>query len=110
MPGSTAGVAYFTIENRGDTAITIDRIESPQYDDVQMHETIIEDGISRMRPLKPFTVQPSSSVEFASGSKHVMLMKPTIDVTAGVNVTLEVHYDTGLLIVSATTQDRTPAH
>jgi len=109
MPGGSAGVAYFTIQNRGDTAITINRIESPQYDDVQMHETILEDGVSRMRPLKPFIVEPSSSVEFASGGKHVMLMKPTIDLTAGVEISLQVHYDTGLLIVSATMQDRTPA-
>jgi copper(I)-binding protein len=109
MPGSSAGVAYFTIENRSETAITVGRVDSPQFADVQIHETIIEDGVSRMRPLKPFTVEPSSSVEFAPGGKHVMLMKPTTNISAGVEITLEIHYDTSLLIVSATMQDRTPA-
>ena len=109
MPGSTTSVAYFTIENQSDAAITVTRIASPQYDDVQMHETIIDDGISRMRPVKSFQVEAASSVEFIPGGKHVMLMKPTSNVSVGTPVTLEIHYDTGLLIISATMQDRKPA-
>lgn len=109
MPGNTAGVAYFTIENRSDSAITVSHIDSPQYDDVQMHETIIDDGISRMRAIESFQVDSGSSVDFAPGGKHVMLMKPTTNLSTGAAVTLEIHYDTGLLIVSATMQDRTPA-
>ncbi len=91
-------------------AIIVNRIDSPQYDNVQMHETIIEDGVSRMRPIESFQVEPASSVEFARGGKHVMLMKPVTNTLPGSSVTLEIHYDTGLLIVSATMQERTPAH
>jgi copper(I)-binding protein len=109
MPGSRAGVAYFTIENRGDTAITINRIHSPQYDDVQMHETIIEDGVSRMRPLNSFQVAPTSSVEFMPGGKHLMLMMPSTTLSTGSSVTLEIQYDTGLLIINSVLQDRIPA-
>ena len=108
MPGSSAGVAYFTIENRSNESITVDRIESPQYNDVQMHETIIDNGVSRMRPVKSFQVGPASSVEFSPGGKHVMLMKPSTNLTTGSSVTLEIHYDTGLLIISAAMQDRLP--
>jgi len=109
MPGGTASVAYFTIENRSDKAITVTRIDSPEYSDVQMHETILEDGISRMRALKFFQVNPASTLEFAPGGKHVMLMKPIATMSSGSPVTLEIHYDTGLLIVSATLQDRNTA-
>ena len=109
MPGSSAGVAYFTIENQSATAITINRVGSPQFADVQMHETTIENGVSRMRPLKELTIEPSSSADFVPGGKHVMLMKPTTNISAGVQVTLEIHYDSGLLIVNATMQDRMPA-
>jgi len=109
MPGRSAGVAYFMIENRGDTTITINRIDSPQYDNVQMHETTIEDGVSRMRQVESFQVNPSSEVEFKMGGKHVMLMGPTTNVLPGSPVTLEIHYDSGLLIVNAIMQDRSLA-
>ena len=109
MPGSAAGVAYFIIENRSAATITVDRIDSPQYADVQIHETVVADGISRMRAVKSFQVEPASSVEFVPGGKHVMLMKPTTNLSTGTPVTLEIHYDTGLLIVSAAMQDRKPA-
>lgn len=108
LPGSSAGVAYFSITNRGDAAITVNRIDSPQYDDVQMHETTIENGVSRMRPVESFQVGPSTSVEFVPGGKHVMLMRPSTNVAPGSLVELEVHYDNGLLIVNATMQNRLP--
>ena len=109
IPGSSAGVAYFIIDNRGDTSITVDRIDSPQYDNVEMHETTLDDGISRMRPIDSFQVDPSSSIEFAPGGKHVMLMRPATNVVPGSSVTLEFNYDEGLLIVSAIMQPRLPA-
>jgi len=108
IPGSGAGAAYFNIENRSDAAITITRIDSPQFEDVQMHETTIEDGISRMRRIQSLRVGPSSSVEFAPGGKHVMLMRPATNVAPGSLVELEIHYDDGLLIVNATMQNRLP--
>ena len=108
MPGSRAGVAYFRIENRGDTAIELDRVDSPQYEDVQMHETTLEDGVSRMRPLASVVINPSSSVDFSPGGKHVMLMRPATNVTPGSLIELEFHYGGGLLIVNATMQNRLP--
>jgi copper(I)-binding protein len=108
IPGSSAGVAYFKIDNTSDAAITVNRIESPQYDGVQMHETTIEDGVSRMRPIESFQVDPSSSVEFKPGGKHLMLMRPSTNVAPGSLVELEIHYSEGLLIVNATMQNRLP--
>jgi len=109
MPGSSAGVAYFKIENRSETTITVSRIDSPQYNDVEMHETTIEDGVSRMRPVESIRIEPASSVNFMPGEKHLMLMRPSASVVPGSPVTLEFHYDFGLLIVNATMQNRLPS-
>lgn len=109
MPGRSAGVAYFNIENRSEATVTVNHIDSPQYDDVQMHETTIEDGVSRMRPVASFQIDPSSTVNFMPGGKHVMLMHPSTNVMPGSPVTLEFHFDYGLLIVNATMQDRLSA-
>ena len=109
MPGSSASVAYFRIENQSDATITINRIDSRQYSDVQMHETTIENGVSRMRRVESLRIGPSSHVEFTAGGKHVMLMRPSTNTLPGSPVTLEIHYDSGLLIVNATMQDRLAA-
>jgi copper(I)-binding protein len=62
-----------------------------------------------MQALPAVIIEPGSSLEFAAGGKHLMLMQPTADTAAGANITLEIHYDSGgLLIVSATMQKRTP--
>ncbi len=108
MPGSSAGVAYFKVENRGDAEITITAIDSPQFEDVQMHETTIEDGVSRMRQIESVHVGASSSTDFVPGGKHLMLMQPSTNVLPGSLVELEFHYDSGLLIVNATMQSRLP--
>ena len=55
-----------------------------------------------------FQVSPASNVDFVPGGKHVMLMKPIATMSTGSPVTLEIHYETGLLIISATLQDRNP--
>jgi copper(I)-binding protein len=44
---------------------------------VQIHETIIEDGIARMRPLPQLDVPPGGNVKLERGGKHLMLMRPT---------------------------------
>ena len=108
MPGSSAGVAYLKIDNRSDAAITIRRIESPQYSDVQMHETTIADGISSMRAISSIVVEPRSNIEFTPGGRHIMLMRPLANVGPGSLVELEIQHDDGLLIVNATMQNRLP--
>jgi len=102
------GVAYLKIQNRGEDAVVVQRVTSPHFNQVEMHETKIEDGMSRMRPVGEFRVSAKSEVVFEEGGKHLMLMDPGPDALPGSPVTLEIHHDNGLLIVSATMQTRLP--
>jgi periplasmic copper chaperone A len=88
MPGLQMTAGYFTLTNHTSQAIVITEIRSPQFGSVQMHESVIEDGIARMVELDDFTLSPKSTVEFRPGGKHLMLMQ------AGENlddVTLNFH-------------------
>jgi len=109
LPGSNAGVAYLTITNNSDAAITVRSIRSPQFARVEMHETTISDGVSRMRPLNSVQIARGTSVDFAAGGKHIMLFGANPQTNTGSPVTLEIEHDDGLLIVSATLQTRLPA-
>lgn len=108
VPGSTTGVAYLTISNSGDVPITVQSARSPQFDRVEIHQTTVEDGVARMRPVADIRILPGESVRFEAGGRHLMLMGPRPGTTPGTPVTIELSLGDGLLIVSATLQDRLP--
>jgi periplasmic copper chaperone A len=67
------GVAYFTI-NDADGPDRLTGASSPVADQAQLHETISENGISKMRPMDGVPVEAGKPVLFAPGGYHVMLM------------------------------------
>lgn len=110
LPGSGTAVAYFQLNNLSDKAIRIERIVSPQFGNVEMHETTITDGVARMRPLVQLEIAAQATTVFEAGGKHVMLFKPQNELAVDSTVTLEIHYhyenESGLIIVDARMQAR----
>jgi copper(I)-binding protein len=76
MPGMQMSAGYLTLHNNSGEDIAIGRVSSPQFGAVEMHETVIEDGIASMSALGTVVVPAGSSVEFSPGGKHLMLMRP----------------------------------
>ncbi len=85
LPGTQMGAGYLTLTNNTEDPIKITKVTSPQYDAVQMHESVVENGIAKMRPLDSVTVPAHGSVTFEPGARHLMLMRPT---GSGAGVTL----------------------
>jgi len=109
LPGSQNGVAYMTVTNNSSNEIVINGVRSPQFERVEMHETKIENEVSRMRPVTEVSIAAGGQVVFEAGGLHLMLVNPAPDTLPGSPVTLELTYDgNGLLIVSATLQSRLP--
>ena len=88
MPGMQMAAGYLTLTNNTPQSIIITRVSSPQFEAVEMHESVLEDGVSRMYALGSLTVPPHRSVRFEPGGKHLMLMRPVADVE---QVTLEFY-------------------
>lgn len=95
-PGSGMSAGYLEIRNNSKEPLAITRVESPQFGKVELHESIVEDGIARMRPLASLDIAPGQATRLERGGKHLMLMAPVAD--AG-QVTLNF-YAGDLLIVS----------
>lgn len=74
--GMPMAAGYLRISNRSDAAIRITRVSSPEYGSVEMHETVVEDGIARMRALPWLEIAAGETVVFERGGKHLMLMQP----------------------------------
>ena len=103
MPGMKMSAGYLTLRNNSDADITITKVTSPQFGAVELHETRIEGEVSRMVALDAVTVPAGSTVSFAPGGKHLMLMRPSDDLDA---VTLEFYAGPDLVLTLATAARR----
>ena len=56
-PGRTASVAYLKLSNNSGDAVALTAISSPQFGRVEMHETVISDGVARMQALHSISIE-----------------------------------------------------
>lgn len=77
MPGRHMSAGYISFTNNTSDAINITHVVSPEFAVVELHESLVEDGIAKMRPIKELVIPANSSVSLQRGGKHLMLMRPT---------------------------------
>ena len=107
VPGMSVAAGYLDLENHSDQPITIEKVTSPQFASIEMHETIILDDVARMVSLSSLIVDRQSNIVFEPGGKHLMMFASSSDITPGLPVTIEFHNDSrGLLIVTTTVSSR----
>lgn len=77
MPGRSMSAGYLVLTNNTGEPLRITSVDSPQFGSVEVHETTITEGVSRMRELVELIVPAHGSVTLERGGKHLMLMRPT---------------------------------
>jgi periplasmic copper chaperone A len=77
------------IDNNCATPATIVSASSPAFDSVELHETRIVDGISRMRAVPQLRLPPHGTATMKPGGLHLMLMQPRAPLQAGSRVAVE---------------------
>jgi copper(I)-binding protein len=77
------------IENRCAMPVAIIAARSPSFGAVELHETRIVDGVSRMRPVPELRIAPDGSAVLKPGGLHLMLMRPTAELKAGSRIVVE---------------------
>lgn len=90
--GMPMGVAYFTITNGTRVDDALIAASTPVAARVEMHETSIEDGMARMRPLTEIPVPAGGRVAVAPGGIHLMLVDMTQPLEAGSRVPLVLEF------------------
>ena len=89
-PGKMPMMAGFgRIVNRCPTPATIVSARSPSFGSVELHETRVVDGISRMRPVPQLRLAPDGAAVFKPGGMHLMLMRPGATLKPGSKVVVE---------------------
>jgi copper(I)-binding protein len=77
MPGKKMSAGYFALTNNTDSVITISSVVSPEFESVEVHESLLENGVAKMRRIPELSIPAKSTVTLERGGKHLMLMRPT---------------------------------
>jgi copper(I)-binding protein len=73
-PIASSTAAYFILENQSDKAIEIVNISTAIAKKATLHDTIVENDMATMVPLKTLKIAGGDKVVFAPGGKHLMIM------------------------------------
>lgn len=90
ISGGNGGV-FFTLKNPTSSVDKIIHADSIVAEAVELHQTTMDDGVMKMSPQEFVEVPAKSTVEFAPGGLHVMLIGLAEDLAVGdtFQVTLE---------------------
>jgi copper(I)-binding protein len=75
-PGLKVHVAYMTIVNRGAADQVIVSAESADYERIELHRSVVADGVSMMQAIGEVRIPANGRVEFAPTGLHFMLIGP----------------------------------
>ena len=79
---------YARIENGCGARVAVVSASSAAFKETSLHATVVEAGISRMRPVNQLRIEAGRTAEFKPGGMHLMLMTPTKPLHAGQQVTI----------------------
>lgn len=89
-PGTTMLAGYARVRNNCARDIAVIGVGSKDFAMSMVHETIMQDGMSRMRHAKSLSIPAHGVLEFSPGGRHLMLMHPRRAFKLGDRVAVEL--------------------
>lgn len=108
MPAGSMGVVYLTIMDQG-APNTLTGASSPVAASAELHETINDNGVMKMRPVASLPVAPGKPVTLAPGGYHIMLMGLKQALVAGTSFPVTLTFATGGAITTMATVEKAGA-
>ncbi|OQW93464.1 MAG: hypothetical protein BWK79_10985 [Beggiatoa sp. IS2] len=94
-PGVRMSAAYMTITNSTDHELVLVSVNSPEFGKVELHHTVVEDGVAKMIHQTQISIPAKQSVAFEPGGFHFMLLDSQQNIVAGNKVTLVLNFKEG---------------
>ena len=94
-PNASMLAGYVTITNNSDQERILKSAKSKQFKMVEIHKTIVEDGVAKMRRQDDLPIPAGASLVLEPGSYHLMLMRPNSPLKANDEVTVTVSLQSG---------------
>jgi periplasmic copper chaperone A len=93
---SASGVnsaVYLTLRNEGGSSDRLVAGETPVAEALEVHESRMEDGVMRMRPVDGVRVPAGGAVELKPGGLHLMLLNLRTSLTEGDTISLSLRFE-----------------
>ena len=94
-PGAKMNAGYMTLVNVDSEEVTLVKVESEAFENIEVHEMVRVDGLMEMREVTDLTIPAKGQIQFEPGGKHLMLMGPRENLTTGQKVDMTLTFKSG---------------
>jgi copper(I)-binding protein len=96
LPKVAPSGGFFVLHNEDKSEpVVLKGIQTDAFGMSMLHETTEKNGMSAMAMVSDVTIEPGQSLSFKPGSYHAMLEKPSADLKAGQQITVNFELGTG---------------
>ncbi len=86
---------YMTLVNVGSEDVTLVKVESAAYENIEVHEMATVDGMMEMREVTDLVIPAKGQIQFEPGGMHLMLMGPKDHLSTGQQVDMTLTFSSG---------------
>lgn len=94
-PGMSMLAGYMVLHNPSSSQVTLTGASSPDFAAVEFHNSVVEDGVSRMRQETSLDIAPGEALRFVPGGRHMMLIAPGRQLSQGGKVVIQLSFADG---------------
>ena len=93
-PAARTASVYLSLTNRGTVPDRLVALASAAARRAEVHETVTEDGVMKMRAAASIDLPPGSTVALAPGGRHIMLSGLASPLARGASLELTMTFET----------------
>ena len=94
-PAATVNAGYMTLVNVGPGEVTLVKVESEAFENIEVHEMVTVEGLMEMREVTDMVIPSIGQIQFEPGGRHLMLMGPKQHFTTGQKVDMTLTFKSG---------------
>jgi len=96
LPGKLPAGGYFTLLNGTPKTLTLEGAASPACKSLMLHKSDMMSGMASMRDVATIDVPAGGTLRFSPGGLHLMCMEPGPQLRRGAEVTVTLHFKSGV--------------
>ena len=94
-PSVPVRAGYLSIHNSSESSVSIVSLRSDAFASVEIHRSVMKDGMMSMEPVDRLTIDPGTSLQLAPGGLHLMMMHPVEATRPGDDIEVILQLDDG---------------
>ncbi|MGA9854915.1 MAG: copper chaperone PCu(A)C [Gammaproteobacteria bacterium] len=95
LPGDLPLAAYAHVTNTSEHTLKLIAASSPEFSDVQLHRSVVHDGMDEMLHLDAITIEAGKTLDFAPGGYHLMLFGRKHPLQTGQRIPVTLRFSDG---------------